>query len=78
MMQSNNINLNIKTVISYRQFCNKIWNTIKFGLMKIGKEFKYNAKINPMNLIFLNQWIINKLNLAIINVNKAFDSYSFG
>lgn len=34
MAQSRTINLNINRVVSYRKFCNKIWNSFKFAMAK--------------------------------------------
>jgi valyl-tRNA synthetase len=41
MQRALNINLDVLRIIGYRQFCNKIWQTIKFGLSKLPKEIKY-------------------------------------
>lgn len=37
--QERDINLDINEVISYRNFCNKIWNAFKFSLNVFGPNF---------------------------------------
>ena len=39
MVQSS-INLDVKHVVGYREFCNKLWNIIKFGLSNFPADFK--------------------------------------
>ncbi|EGR34740.1 valyl-tRNA synthetase, putative [Ichthyophthirius multifiliis] len=85
MQQARNINLDIKRVIGYREFCNKIWQSVKFGLMYIPREnFIYTRNeyfqnpSNLQNLTFLNKWILTRFNQASKNINEAFDKYDFG
>lgn len=33
--QARDINLDIKRVVAYRYWCNKLWNAIKFGMMNL-------------------------------------------
>ena len=37
------INLDVKRVVGYRHFCNKIWNATKFSLKGLGENFTPSA-----------------------------------
>lgn len=75
MIQSRNINLDVKRIIGYRQFCNKIWNTFKFSKKAIGAEHK---EIDYSKTSFLNTWILAKLNKATKGMNDSLERYEFG
>ena len=69
----------MKRIEGYREFCNKLWNTVKFSLYNIPDDYSYDVNnYKYENLNFLNKWIISRLNEAIRGVNKCFDDYEFG
>lgn len=37
--QGGDINLDIRKVVAYRHWCNKLWNAIKFALRNLGDDF---------------------------------------
>lgn len=42
--QGRDINLDIKRVVSYRHWCNKLWNAIKFGMVRARKPAQWGGK----------------------------------
>ena len=75
MLQTRNINLDVKRIIGYRQFCNKIWNTFKFSKKALGAQHK---PINYGKTSYLNTWILGKLNKAIKGMDDSLEKYEFG
>jgi len=77
MIQSN-INLDIKRVIFYRQFCNKLWNIIKFALGNLPEGFQPVEAVENLKLNLIDQWMLTKLNTLCESVNKNMEEYKFG
>jgi len=57
-----------------RNFCNKIWNACRFRQMQGGVV---DAEITPELLTNDDIWMLSRLNLAIQELNRAFDEYNF-
>ncbi|XP_020205545.1 valine--tRNA ligase, mitochondrial 1 isoform X1 [Cajanus cajan] len=77
MAQSDKINLDIKRVVGYRQWCNKLWNAVRFAMTKLGDDYTPPAKLNPDVLPFSCQWILSVLNKTISKTIKALESFEF-
>ncbi|CAA6663652.1 unnamed protein product [Spirodela intermedia] len=60
-MQSDKINLDIQRVVGYRQWCNKLWNAIRFAMIKLGDDY----------------WILSVLNKAISKTVSSFEASDF-
>lgn len=78
MVQSRSINLNINKIVSLRQFCNKIWQSYKFIKPKLEFIKDIERELNPVKQNFLNSWILCKLNKALVDINRSFNTYSLG
>ncbi len=76
-VQGRNINLNILNIISYRFFCNKLWNATKFALMNL-EGFVYTKDIKSLKLSLMDKWILSRLSTAISIVDEKMEKYSFG
>jgi valyl-tRNA synthetase len=65
MMQSS-INLDVKRVIGYKQFCNKLWNINKFALSNFPEGFQPEANgIEGLKLSLSDKWILTRLSVLI-------------
>ena len=79
MFKGQFINLSINRVVGYREFGNKLWQTIKFGSLNIPKDFPYDDDAFKFaDAAFINRWALSRLNKTVQSVNKALDNYDFG
>ena len=69
-VQGRNINLNMLNIISYRMFCNKIWNATKLSLMKI-EGFVYKKDLKSLKLSLIDKWILSRLSHSISIVDEV-------
>ncbi|WJX14592.1 Valine--tRNA ligase, mitochondrial 1 [Trifolium repens] len=75
--QSDKINLDIQRVVGYRQWCNKLWNAVRFAMSKLGDDYSPPANLTPDALPFSCQWILSVLNKTISKISKSLESYEF-
>ncbi|KAG8374248.1 hypothetical protein BUALT_Bualt11G0111500 [Buddleja alternifolia] len=75
--QSDKINLDIQRVVGYRQWCNKLWNAIRFAMSKLGDDYTPPTEIVPAVMPFSCKWILSVLNKAISKTVQSLDSYEF-
>ncbi|KAK7836912.1 valine--trna ligase, partial [Quercus suber] len=73
--QSDKINLDIQRVVGYRQWCNKLWNAVRFAISKFGNDYVPPANVNPDKLPFSCQWILSLLSKAISKTITALELY---
>ncbi|KAI9359333.1 tRNA synthetases class I-domain-containing protein [Zopfochytrium polystomum] len=73
------INLDILRVEGYRKFCNKLWNATRLALMKLGEDFipKEDALGLTGHESLSDLWILNKLNIAVAEVNAHLEQRNF-
>jgi valyl-tRNA synthetase len=65
MIQSS-INLDVKRVIGYRQFCNKLWNINKFALSNFTEGFEPEVNgVKGLKLSLSDKWILTRLDILI-------------
>ncbi|KAK1584519.1 hypothetical protein Q3G72_033689 [Acer saccharum] len=75
--QSDKINLDIQRVVGYRQWCNKLWNAVRFAMSKLGENYVPPTSAHPENMPFSCQWILSVLNKAISRTVTSLDAYDF-
>ncbi|KAF9598518.1 hypothetical protein IFM89_028050 [Coptis chinensis] len=75
--QSENINLDIKRVVGYRQMCNKLWNAVRFAMIKLGDNYIPCTDLVLETMPFSCRWILSVLNKAISKTVSSLYSYEF-
>ena len=80
--QGRDINLDIKRVVGYRQFCNKLWNAVKFALTYLNdfapSPTMFVEVLTDSSISGRDKWILSKLNNIIKDCNIYIDNYNFG
>lgn len=75
------VNLNMNQIISYRNFCNKMWNATKYAMPKfINLDTSHDTldNIDDDELSIADKWILNKLNIAIKAAILGCEEYLMG
>jgi valyl-tRNA synthetase len=72
------INFDIKTMHSYRRFCNKIYQATKYVLGKLGDDFvpRESASLTAKESL-PEKWILTKMNTAVKEINQALGEREF-
>lgn len=82
-VQGRDVNLDIKRVVGYRQFCNKLWNAVRFALTYVsdyvpsGPTFHLGIAAHP-GVSKRDLFILSRLNATIRDVDAALSEYNFG
>lgn len=78
--QGRDINLNITRVEGYRRFCNKLWNALKFALMKLGDDYRGSSNLDfeavAREGLPVDKWMLAKVARASEAANRNFASFN--
>ena len=60
-------------MVAYRNFCNKIWNAVKYMRMQTGDfDFQPNATANPTGKESkCDLWVLSRLGEAVATIDQA-------
>jgi len=75
--QGRDVNLDVKRVVGYRHWCNKLFNALRFCMMNLGDDFKAPNSIKPDDLPPFCRWILSRLNQTIRTTVQTMDEYHF-
>ncbi|XP_044971413.1 valine--tRNA ligase, mitochondrial 1-like [Hordeum vulgare subsp. vulgare] len=75
--QFDKINLDIKRVHGYRQWCNKLWNAIRFAMIKLGDQYTPPATLAVHTMPSICKWILSVLSKAVGKTVSSLEAYKF-
>ncbi|KAG2319877.1 hypothetical protein Bca52824_013090 [Brassica carinata] len=75
--QSDKINLDILRVVGYRQWCNKLWNAVRFALIRLGDGYSPPLALRPETMPFSCKWILSVLNKSISKTVESLNAFEF-
>jgi valyl-tRNA synthetase len=81
-VQGRDVNLDMKRVVGYRMFCNKLWNATRFALQFVS-DFQPSPNIleelmGSGKMAIRDRFIISRLMACCEAVNDYFGNYKFG
>lgn len=81
-VQGRDVNLDIKRVVGYRNFCNKLWNATRFALQFVS-DFQPTATLlddlmSSGKMAIRDKFIMSRLMNACDNINTFLNEYKFG
>lgn len=81
-VQGKDVNLDIKRVVGYRNFCNKLWNATRFALQFVSDFQPTDSMLDDLmksgKMAIRDKFIISRLMVACETVNSNFREYKFG
>lgn len=76
--QSGDINLDVKRVVAYRHWCNKLWNAIRFAMINLPDDFVPSEKLDLTAMPAPARWILSRLSNSTKAIVSGMEAYEFG
>uniref|UniRef100_A0A8C4ZSZ6 Valine--tRNA ligase, mitochondrial n=1 Tax=Gadus morhua TaxID=8049 RepID=A0A8C4ZSZ6_GADMO len=76
--QGEDISLSVSQVLSYRRFCNKIWQTVRFTLGVLGVSVSTepcpSAAPQTRPLSSMDRWVCSRLHSTVLQCERGFEA----
>lgn len=72
--QARRIALSPKRIEGYRNFCNKIYNAVRYSLQHLS-DFKPSGTVPRAPKLLVNRWILARLSRAVAECNQGVDEF---
>ncbi|KAJ0407694.1 hypothetical protein ATCC90586_001876 [Pythium insidiosum] len=73
LQQGRQINMDVQRVVSHRQFCNKIWNAVRYALPLLETD-KSNTLVVDGEMSLADRWILSRLANVVQEMNQGLES----
>jgi valyl-tRNA synthetase len=83
-IQGRDVNLDISRVVGYRNFCNKLWNVVRFCLSNLGTDFAPPADVEKqlfsgkLKMGTRDKFVLSRLAFCCHECDKYMREYLFG
>ncbi|KAG8344089.1 valyl-tRNA synthetase [Trypanosoma vivax] len=77
-----NVNLDIDRIVAYRQFCNKLWNAVRYVLYHaLGEDYKPSTPLiepgKASSLPLECRWVLSRLDVAAQECTRGFSEGTY-
>lgn len=62
---------------SYREWCNKLWNAVRFAMIKLGDHYTPPATVVVCSMLPVCIWILSVLNKTVGKTVSSLEAYNF-
>uniref|UniRef100_A0A8B9M9M8 Valine--tRNA ligase, mitochondrial n=1 Tax=Accipiter nisus TaxID=211598 RepID=A0A8B9M9M8_9AVES len=73
-VHGDDIRLDVGTALSYRHFCNKIWNAVKFVLAALGPDFVPQPPEEVPGWHPMDRWVLSRLVQAVAECGRRMEA----
>ncbi|KAM9591800.1 valine--tRNA ligase, mitochondrial isoform 2-T2 [Morphnus guianensis] len=73
-VHGDDIRLDVGTALSYRHFCNKIWNAVKFVLAALGPDFVPQPPEEMVPQHPMDRWVLSRLVQAVSECGRRMEA----